>query len=262
MKQIYLDNAAITRVDEKVIFENKEGLKLVGILHLPKEKTNKIIILAHGFTSNKERERYSLIGNALIKKGYAFFRFDFGGSGESYETEITIKNEISDLKSAISFMKEKGYNKIGLLGESLGGLVSIMNYNQKIEAMVLLAPVTKSKDKLKEVLKQEKFREEELKEKGYISKIKDGKKFKIPLEYFNERMQIKPQEILSKIQYLVLIIHGDSDDCIPLEDSKEAIKLLPKGSKLEIISGGDHKLDSKRNEVIPLIVNWFNKNLK
>jgi len=247
---------------EKISFENSKGQELVGILHLPEYETDKIIILAHGFTSNKNRERYPLIGDALTKEGYAFLRFDFGGSGESYDTEILIKNEIDDLKSVISSMKGRGYNKIGLLGESLGGLVSIMNYNEGIDAMVLLAPVTKSKNKLKEVLGQEKFSEAELEEKGYISKIKDGKEFKIPLEYFNERVKIRPQEVIQKILYPVLIIHGNSDICVPLGESKETIELLPSGSKLEVIEGGDHKLDSKRDKVLPLIVNWFKENLK
>jgi len=67
-------------MEEKVNFQNSEGKTLVGVLHLPKQKTDKIIILAHGFTSNKNRERYILIGEALVNEGYAFLRFDFGGS--------------------------------------------------------------------------------------------------------------------------------------------------------------------------------------
>ncbi len=247
---------------EKVIFENLKRQKLVGILHLPEKETNKIILFSHGFTSNKDRKNHILIGNALAKEGYAFLRFDFGGSGESYDTKITIKNEVEDLKSAISFAKKRGYIKIGLIGASLGGLVSIMNYNSDIKTMALLAPNTTNENKLKDIHAQYKSSEKELKEKGYVTMLKDEKEFKIPLEYFYERIEIDPREILPKIHYPVLIIHGDKDIYVPLGNSKEAIKLLPNNSKLEIIEGGNHKLDNKRNEVIPLIINWFNENLK
>jgi len=198
------------------------------------------------------------LAETLSKNGFAALRFDFGGCGESEDSEITLKNQVDDLKSAINYMRKNGYFNIGLLGESLGGLTSILAYDNEIKALVLWAPVTKSK--APSTIQKEEL-QQELNERGFIIYQKDGKKFMIPKEYLEERQAINQKEILSKIKCPVLIIHGDKDDIVPLADSREAMQFLPEKSKLEIIKNGDHKLDDKINEVIPLSVNWFKKYL-
>jgi len=243
---------------EKINFENSKGQKLVGVLHLPKEKTDKIVILAHGSCSNKDRERLVKAGEAYAKNRIDALRFDFGGSGESYNTKIIIENQVDDLKSAIKFVKDKNYKNVGLQGESLGGLISLLAYNKEIKAMVLLAPVTKSK--IPSIIKKEEFKQE-LNEKGYITYKKDNRKFIIPEKYFQERSEVNQKQLLSRIDCPVMIIHGNKDSTVPLEHSKEAIEIL-RDAKLEIIKGGTHSLKEKTKEIIPILVNWFNTHLK
>ncbi|MCK5600868.1 alpha/beta hydrolase [Candidatus Pacearchaeota archaeon] len=243
---------------ERVSFRNSRDLEIVGILHTPEVKTDSIIIMSHGSSSNKDREKSVKAASAYAKSGIAALRFDFGGSGESYDSEISIDGQVDDLKSAIKFAKGQGYSNIGLQGDSLGGLVSILAYNSEITAMLLTAPVTAGASP--SLLRKEGV-SEELEEKGYIIKEKDGKQFKFPKEYFEFRKNVNQEEILSTIKCPVLIIHGNADETVPLENSKEAIKYLPEESKLEIIEGGTHKLDTKLDEVIPLSLNWFKKYL-
>jgi len=243
---------------KKITFQNSRGTKLVGVLHLPKEKTDSAIIISHGFAANKDRTRLIKLAEALSKNGFVVLRFDFSGCGESEDREITVKNQVDDLKSAVEFMQKNGYSNIGLLGESLGALISILAYDEKIKTLVLWAPVTKSKTPsiiLKEELQQE------LNGRGYVIYKKDGREFKIPKEYLEERQAVNQKEILSKIKSPILIIHGDKDDTVPLEQSKEAMQFLPKESKLKIVKDGDHKLDNKMDLVIPLSVEWFKRYL-
>jgi len=241
---------------EKVSFKSSEGLNLTGVLY--PANSNKAIIISHGFTANKDRPRLIKLAEFLSRENFAVLRFDFGGSGNSYETPINIDLQIDDLKSAIKFMKNKGYGEIGLLGESLGGLISILCYSQDIRTIILFAPVTASK---KSSIFEEGM-EKELAEKGFATKHKDGKIFKIPKEYFEARDNINQEEILSKIKCPILIIHGTEDDSVSLEDSKEAMQYLPEGSKLEIIEGAGHKLEEDIDRVIILSLNWFKKHLK
>ena len=245
-------------MERKITFQNSRGIKLVGVLHLPDEKTSSAVIISNGFAANKDRTRLIKLAETLSKNGFAALRFDFGGCGESEDSEITLKNQVDDLKSAINYMRKNGYFNIGLLGESLGGLTSILAYDNEIKALVLWAPVTKSK--APSTIQKEEL-QQELNERGFIIYQKDGREFMIPKEYLEERQAINQKEILSKIKCPVLIIHGDKDDIVPLADSREAMQFLPEKSKLEIIKDGDHKLDDKMNEVIPLSVNWFKKYL-
>lgn len=243
---------------EKVTFRNSRDLEIVGILHIPEAKTDSIIIMSHGSASNKDREKFVRTASEYAKNGISALRFDFGGSGESYDSEISIDKQIDDLKSAINFVKDQGYSIIGLHGDSLGALVSILAYNSEIKAMLLWAPVTAGTNP--SLLRKEGV-SEELEEKGYIIKEKDGKQFKFPKEYFEFRKKVNQKEMLSVIKCPVLIIHGDADDTVPLDNSKEAMEYLSEKSKLEIIKGGTHKLDTKLDEVIPLSVDWFKNTL-
>ena len=78
-----------------------------------------------------------------------------------------------------------------------------------------------------------------------------------PKKYLEERVEVNQEELLSRIEIPVLILHGDKDDKVPLETSKEAIKFLPKGSKLEIIKDAKHDLEEDYDEVIRLTINWL-----
>ncbi len=104
---------------------------------------------------------------------------------------------MDDLKSAINFVKDKGYSTMGLQGDSLGGLVSILSYNSEIKAMVLWAPVTYKK--VSGVLKKEGAKKE-LEEKGYVLKEKDGRTFKFPKSYFDIRENINQEKCPSRSQ--------------------------------------------------------------
>ncbi len=241
-------------------FKNSAGDNLVGVLHKSKN-TSKAVIIAHGFTSNKDRKRHIQLANALAKAGITAFRIDFGGSGESDDREITIKAEVDDLLSAIKLLKNKGYKTIGVLGESLGGIVTLSAYSTDMDAIVLWAPVTKAVDKYKELTPQ---LDEQIKKQGYYVKNKDNKDFRIPKEYLNERTNLDRDSVLSKVKIPVMIVHGTADDTIPINNSKEAIELLPKGSKLEVIENwehGDHKMDESMDMIIPKTLGWFKKHL-
>src|SRR3989344_5164855 len=127
---------------EKVRFENSKGKQLVGNIHIPEGNTDKGVIITHGFSSSKDRDRRVKLAESLCSYGYGVLRFNFGGSEGSYKTGLRPSYQVDDLKSAIRYMKSKGYNHIGLASESLGGLISIMSYQHNVNAMVLYSPVT------------------------------------------------------------------------------------------------------------------------
>jgi len=247
---------------EKVNFKNSRDLNLVGKFY--SANSDKAVIMSHGFTGDKsEWGRFDKIAEALKKANYNVLSFDFSGCGESDDDSITVEKEVDDLKHAIDFIKKRGYKEIGLFGHSVGGLISLRNYNGDVKTMVLTAPVTDSGDTYAE----EKFAPKQLKEleeEGYITKTRNKgirRKFMIDKEYIIERKTLNQDNLLIPIKCPVLIVHGDKDDNVPLEWSRSAIKKLPQDSKLEIISGKDHDFVGS-NEVIQLTVNWFKKHLK
>jgi len=236
---------------ERVTFKNSRNLSLAGIFY--QFKSNKAIVVAHGLLANKDRPRLVELSDAFNKAGFAVLRFDFSACGESDADLVTVGNEVDDLKAAISFIASKGFKEIGIWGESLGGLVSLMAFSDRIKAMVLWAPVTDKKVPA--------FEKSYKRPDGQFVVQKDGREFKIGDEYFGVRKSVNPKTLLSRISIPILIIHGDADEEIPLEWSKHAMTLLPPKSHLLIIKGLGHKPGPKLDEVINSSIEWFKSHL-
>jgi len=65
---------------EKLFFKNSKGNKLCGILSSVNK--DRIIILCHGFSSNKDTQTFPIL-EKIFNKNISTFRFDFYGHGES-----------------------------------------------------------------------------------------------------------------------------------------------------------------------------------
>ena len=85
-------------MEKKIEFYNSTGQKLVGIL--TKSKRNDfILMMAHGFSSNKNTMNFVRLAESLDKEGIPSLRFDFFGHGESdglFEN-ITITEAVDDI---------------------------------------------------------------------------------------------------------------------------------------------------------------------
>lgn len=242
---------------KKVFFKNSKGIKLAGVFDFPKEKSYSVLIMAHGFTSGKDRTRMIELAKRITNGGFVTFRFDFGGHGESDDRIITIKDQVDDYKSAIDFMISEGYKKIGIFGSSFGGLCSALAYSEKVDAMILWAANTKP---YSSPLHTEEAKRE-IEEKGYVDFGKPGERFKIGEDYFIGGKNINQKNLLSDIEIPVLILHGDKDALVPLQDSKDALNYLPEGSQLEVVRGAGHGFGGHLDEVGKLITDWMKEHL-
>jgi len=113
---------------EKVNFTTDDRLNLYGLLYSPEQKTNEVVIFVHGIHSNCFRKKDDIFAEELIKNNIAYFTFANRGAntvtkinGKLYGSAYEEPTEcIYDINSAIRKMKDMGYNKINLLGHSLG----------------------------------------------------------------------------------------------------------------------------------------------
>jgi putative redox protein len=251
---------------KKIWFKNSRGQKLVGILH--EARKEKAVIMAHGFKSDKDEDGIFIrAADALCKERFAVLRFDFAGSGESEGkfTEMMLSKEVEDLESAILFMKNQGYKKIGLLGASFGGTVSILGHPNGIASMVLWNPVSKTSS-FENYLSNKVNRDwkKEI-EKGYLKLYseKRSKSHSISKNMILEMEKINFQSESRKIKAPILIIHGENDSYLPFSDSQELLRFLKEPKKLEIIKNAEHGFHDPDSEkiAINLTVNWFKKYL-
>ncbi len=252
---------------KKIVFKNSRGLNLVGNLYKSNIKSDSIIILCHGFMSDKySRGRFEKMSKALNENGYNAFIFDFSGCGESDDAILTIENEVDDLNAAIELIRNMGYKNIGLFGHSLGTLICLKSNISESATMVLTGALTDAMNyNWDEFFTAEQMID--LKEKGFIEEyLNNGIREKIIVDnrILNGFSEIVQSELLENVNGRILIIHGDADEEERLlyKRSEKAMKYISSDSELRIIKGANHSFMEEYNEVINMTIDWFNKHYK
>ncbi len=119
---------------ENIKFKSKkEEFYLSGTLTTPKDTEDyPIVILVSGSGANDRNEElfghkpFLLLSDYLTSRGIGVFRYDDRGVGESEGVHkgSTTEDFSYDLLGAIDKMRSMGYNKVGVLGHSEGGLIA------------------------------------------------------------------------------------------------------------------------------------------
>ncbi|MBW2990960.1 alpha/beta fold hydrolase [Candidatus Woesearchaeota archaeon] len=252
---------------QKLTFNNSKGQKLVGILSNPTDDRKKpMIILCHGFSSSKDAPTYTKLETMFNEKSISTFRFDFFGHGESQGKfeDITISEAVDDILNAIDFLKKQGYSKFGLIGSSFGGMASILTASKSNDLFVLglRAPVS---DYLGKIVAQITNTEiNDWKKKGYTYYIssKQGK-MRLNYSFFEDSENVDGYKAAEKIDIPTIIVHGDADVNVPLEQSKKTARIIP-DCKLEIIKGAGHHFSNpaEAEKAVELIFDFIVKHSK
>ncbi len=248
--------------EERVCFINCRGQALVGILHHPAEKrAPAAVILCHGMESTKESEKLMAISRTLAEKGVRALRFDFACSGESggkFE-EITYSGEVEDLQAAFDFLCPHQAERIGLLGSSMGGTVALLlaARDSRAKALVTIAAPIHPEKITESLLSQEEVLH--WRQTGFL--IYHGRR--INVSFLDDVQRLNISQAARTISCPVLVIHGDRDTTVPVDEAYELYGDLPRPKKLCILRGADHRLAEPRfmEEALRESVDWLVQNL-
>lgn len=255
----------------KIYFKTSDNVQLVGVWELPKNPTQKAVVLAHGITVDKDEGGiFTELAKLLTENGCAVFRFDFRGHGESQgdSTDVTITGELKDLAAAIELVN-KDYKELGLLGASFGGsIVALYSAANKdmFKCLCLWNPVldynhTFLNPSLPWLRDKKEQMRKDLEERGWTEL--GSRKFKVGKLLFKEMERFYPHQSLREINISTLIIHGDKDTHVSYEDSKKYASYLRQG-KLITVRGAEHGFqDNKehRERVLEETLRFFRENL-
>jgi len=218
----------------------------------------KVIIIAHGFFNSKQAVLLQQLAESLNDE-YDVILFDFRGHGQSKGLYYWTSREYLDLLSVVEFAG-KIYDKIGLIGFSLGAAISIIAASKTslINSIISIsAPV--------EVAKIEyRFWWLNLKNDIFYNLFGEGKKGKgvRPGPFWFKKE--KPLDLVKATKIPVFYIHGDADWVIRYWHSEELYKNTSSLKRLKIIKNGPHAeylfLEHK-NEILLLIRDWFRETL-
>jgi predicted alpha/beta-hydrolase family hydrolase len=86
-----------------------------------------VVVLAHGYTSNRNSCKFAQIAAALAAAGISSLRFDhpmaIGGLSERHGPFRmgNHNDEVDDIHAAVTFLRDNGDTVVGVLGHSKGG---------------------------------------------------------------------------------------------------------------------------------------------
>lgn len=243
-------------MEEKLFFQNNDGLKLCGVLSRPADDIGKCIILCHGITVDKNENGNVFVDLAknLVEYGYTVFRFDFRGHGESdgNSIDMTVSGERRDLMAAVNFLKSLGYTEFGIVAASFGAgaVLLYLTDNQVIEAIVFWNPIIDYYDLLEPRLPwtMKYFGNKAMKkleECGYAEV--GSRRFKIGEVLLSELKELHPWKILRDIKVPILFVHGDKDSYVSHKDSVKYADLF--NAKLETIKGAEHGFSDRKKDL-------------
>jgi acetyl esterase/lipase len=273
---------------EDVIYGRKHGLAMTMDVFTPKEKANGkgvIFCVSGGWFSAKEAINLSFI-KPMLDRGYTVFAVVHGS-----QPKFTIPEVLEDMHRAVRFIKAnaKKYNvdpdKLGISGGSAGGHLSLMQGN---------APKPGNPDG-DEIGKQSSsvaavacfFPPTDFLNYGEPGNVALGggtlKGFRPPFDFWErdketnklvviadeERRKaigktISPITHVSKTSAPALIIHGDADKLVPIQQAEIIMaKYKEQGVPFELVvkKGGGHGWAGMDKD-IAILADWFDKHLK
>ncbi|CAE6075393.1 unnamed protein product [Arabidopsis arenosa] len=244
--------------EQRIVIPNRHNEKLVGLLH--ETGSTEIVVLCHGFRSNKNNQIMNNVAAAIEKEGISAFRFDFSGNGESEGSFYygNYNHEADDLHSVIQYFSNKNRVVPIILGHSKGGDVVLLyasNYHD-VRNVINLSGRYDLKNGIRERLGEDFL--ERIKQQGFID-VGDGKSgYRVTEKSLMDRLSTDIHEACLKIdkECRVLTVHGSADEVIRVEDAKEFAKVIP-NHKLEIVEGANHCYTEHQSQLVSTVMEFI-----
>ena len=286
------DTLSFTKTE--IIYGRKDGMALTMLKLTPKEHANGKAIISvisgNWISSFANSERFVSRAKIYINNGYTVFAVMHGS-----QPRYAIPDEIIDLKRAVRFIRynAKEYNidanHLGITGSSSGGHLSLMvglsddkidsaskdpvnRLSSRVQAVAVFYPPTdllnwgKENANLTEakaaltiagVISAFDFKE-------WIDTTRTFRVISDPAKILQVTKQISPLYSVTADDPPVLIIHGDADKTVPLQQSETIIKKLKEANvsnQFIIKKGGAHGWKNQEVEE-KNFVDWFDKYLQ
>jgi len=224
--------------------------------HLPK----KVIIFCHGYKGFKDWGAWNLMAEAFANAGFFFIKFNFSHNGGTLEQPIDFPDleafgnnnytkELDDLGAVIDwisseekFKKEVSINDISIIGHSRAGGIVLLKANEdvRVKKVITLAGVADFGKMSSTIGDLEQWKKKGVK---YVLNGRTHQKmphfYQFYLDFINNKERLDIKKATENLKIPQLIIHGDKDTSVSIEEGKNLHKWNPK-SEFKIIENANH----------------------
>ncbi len=226
-----------------------------------------LIVASHGITSEKTEEGIYPNFFDKLPASYDALCFDFRGHGESdwKPTDATIAGEMLDLMAVVGWAQNQNYTSLFHVATSFGASIALLSFSayklKCFKKVVFWNPVisywnTFIESKVEwghEFFNQQTLLELSERRNTHIPDTQ----FDISAIMTQEMMVLHPEHYKWPDQTPLLIIHGDADTLVPVNDAINYAK-NNKNVKLSVLAGVDHGFDHKLEEAMIETIDWLN----
>jgi pimeloyl-ACP methyl ester carboxylesterase len=235
--------------------KNGHGERLDYAFHEGERGAKNIVVLGHGVTGNKDRPFIVALAEGLAAAGIPALRFSFSGNGasEGRFTDSTISKEVDDLGAVLDHLK--GY-AVCYVGHSMGGAVGVLRASEdkRIQLLVSLAGMVHTK-----AFAQREFGDV-TPDEGFMWDEPDcplSQAYMDDLTQINTVIDLSPQ-----ITIPWLLVHGDEDDVVPIEDSHDILAKTDGQAQLITLEGANHVFSDEYTPVmVEKVIAWIKTQL-
>ena len=231
---------------ERLSFPNARGQALAGELHHPPEGMARgiAVVLCHGMESSRSGLKHVRLANELAARGFPALRFDFAGCGDSQGNfeDMTYSREVEDLRGAVALLRNRGVDRFALFGSSMGGAVAFLFAGGEpappgLAGVATLAAVARPGRVPSPMISTETY--ERWKRDGFLP-LGEGRRVSFTL--MEDAQRIDVPAAAARVTVPVLVIHGDADEVVPVEDGHVLHAAVRHARKqLVIVEGADHR---------------------
>ncbi len=203
----------------------------------PGTRADALVILGHGLTGNKDRPQLVALADGLSAHGWPCLRISFAGNGKSEGNfeDCCITKEVQDLQALLAVVPNDV--KVAYLGHSMGGAVGVLTAARdlRIRCLISLAGMTHTAA----------FAEREFSEvTPDVGWIWDDPNFPLSSTLVDDLKAIESIiPAAAAVTQPWLLIHGNADEIIPIEDLRAAFEAATCEKRQLEIEGAGHSFD-------------------
>lgn len=247
--------------------KGKHEKDILADLFFTENKLKKdVVIFCHGYKGYKDWGAWDQVAEKFARNNFFFVKMNFSHNGGTPEQPIDFPDleafgnnnfikELDDLKTVMDWLSsqeiapgEMNSVKLSLIGHSRGGGIVLLKASEdpRVQQVATWAGVSDfgSRFPVGKAL-------EEWKKNG-VAYVHNGRTKQEMPHYFQFFTSFKENEArlnienaVSRLNIPYLIVHGDQDETVPIEEARN-LNSWGKGSKLEIIKGGNHTFGSSQ----------------
>jgi len=220
---------------ETLLVKNRNDLKMSVRITIPEKQTG-LAFLEHGFTGNKNENHMLILEEEFTKRGYVVVNLDATDSlneSESSSGGITFTGHYNDLTDTIEWAHRQEWYKepFALAGHSMGAdavLLYAESYPARVNLLVLVS-FAWLHGKGHALQNTSKIDLAEWKRKGYYNRAHVcGKILRVPYSFREDVEQYDFAKNAGKVTARTIIIIGDQENPMRLDDNRELLRMLSK----------------------------------